>query len=63
MIKLILNDYTLEPVISRNAVGDIPGREILDEKVLISAHIDSWDVGSGVMDDGRKYAIKNMLHR
>lgn len=59
MIKLILNDYTLEPVISRNAIGDIRGREVLDEKVLISAHIDSWDVGSGAMDDGRKYSSHN----
>jgi len=39
-------------VVSRNAVGDIIGREIQDEKVIISAHIDSWDIGTGAMDDG-----------
>ncbi|CAL8097325.1 unnamed protein product [Orchesella dallaii] len=51
-IRLVMNDYTLDPVISRNAIGDITGREVHPEKVLISAHIDSWDVGQGAMDDG-----------
>lgn len=47
-----MNDYTLDPAQSRNVVGDIIGREIVDEQVIISAHIDSWDVGVGAMDDG-----------
>ncbi|ODN03863.1 Carboxypeptidase Q [Orchesella cincta] len=51
-VRLVMNDYNLEPVISRNAVGDITGREAQLEKVLISAHIDSWDIGVGAMDDG-----------
>jgi carboxypeptidase Q len=37
---------------SRNLVGEIVGREIPDEVVVIGGHIDSWDVGTGAMDDG-----------
>jgi carboxypeptidase Q len=37
---------------SANVVGEIRGREKPDEIVLLGAHIDSWDVGTGAADDG-----------
>jgi carboxypeptidase Q len=37
---------------SANLVGEIRGREAPDEVVLVGGHIDSWDVGTGAMDDG-----------
>ncbi|MDX2192218.1 MAG: M28 family metallopeptidase [Gemmatimonadales bacterium] len=37
---------------SRNAVGELVGREKPEEVVVIGGHIDSWDVGQGAMDDG-----------
>jgi Zn-dependent M28 family amino/carboxypeptidase len=36
---------------SANAVGELRGRELPDEIVLLGAHIDSWDVGQGASDD------------
>ena len=37
---------------SANVVGELRGREKPDEIVVISGHLDSWDVGHGAHDDG-----------
>jgi len=52
VIQLKMNDYMLPVSKSRNVVGEIIGRESPSEVVVVSGHIDSWDVGSGAMDDG-----------
>jgi carboxypeptidase Q len=44
--------HTLPDAESANVVGELRGREQPDEIVLIGAHIDSWDLASGAMDDG-----------
>lgn len=51
-VKLHMEAQNMEPSLSRNVVAEIPGVESPDEIVLISGHIDSWDVGQGAMDDG-----------
>jgi Zn-dependent M28 family amino/carboxypeptidase len=53
---------TLTPTQDANAqsvtvVGEIKGREKPDEVVLIGAHLDSWDLGTGAIDDGAGDAI------
>jgi len=35
-----------------NVIGEITGSEFPDEVVAIGAHLDSWDVGTGAVDDG-----------
>jgi len=37
---------------SYNVVGDILGRELPEEIVLVGGHLDSWDVGTCAQDDG-----------
>ena len=41
----------LPDVPSRNLIGELVGREKPDEVVVFGGHIDSWDVGTGAMDD------------
>jgi hypothetical protein len=45
-------DYT-----SNNIIGEITGSERPDEVVAIGAHLDSWDKGTGALDDGAGCAI------
>lgn len=39
-------------VTSHNVIAEITGSERPDEIVLIGAHLDSWDEGTGALDDG-----------
>jgi hypothetical protein len=42
---------------SYNVIGEFDGREDNGEYVLIGAHLDSWDLGTGAHDDGAGVAI------
>jgi carboxypeptidase Q len=42
---------------SQNVIADVPGRERPQEVVLLGAHLDSWDQGTGAIDDGTGTAI------
>ncbi len=51
-VRLKMDAKMLTDGISRNVIAEIPGREKPEEIVIVSGHIDSWDVGQGAMDDG-----------
>lgn len=40
-----------------NVIGEITGREAPDEVVIIGSHLDSWDLGTGAVDDGAGVAL------
>ncbi len=42
---------------SQNVIADVRGRERPAEVVLLGAHLDSWDQGTGAIDDGAGTAI------
>jgi len=46
------NEFSGKPVTVYNTVAEIRGSEKPDEVVIIGAHIDSWDLGTGATDDG-----------
>jgi carboxypeptidase Q len=45
------------PVESENVVAEIRGREKPDEFVVLGAHLDSWDLGTGALDNGCNVAM------
>jgi carboxypeptidase Q len=52
VVRLELDCRTEEPVESANVIGEVIGRELPEEIVLVGGHLDSWDVGPGAHDDG-----------
>lgn len=50
-VHLYLEAKILPDKESRNIIAEIRGSEFPDEIITIGGHIDSWDVGQGVMDD------------
>ncbi|WP_225413114.1 M20/M25/M40 family metallo-hydrolase [Stigmatella hybrida] len=51
-VKLMLGCQELPDADSFNVVAEVKGREKPQEVVLLGAHLDSWDVGTGAHDDG-----------
>ena len=56
-IKVRLDSHDGPQYTSHNVIGEITGRELPDEKVVIGGHLDSWDLGTGAVDDGAGVAI------
>jgi Zn-dependent M28 family amino/carboxypeptidase len=56
-LRLNLQSTTLTDQLSYNVIGDITGRELPQEVVMLSAHLDSWDLGTGAVDDGFGVAL------
>jgi carboxypeptidase Q len=46
------NSFSEKPVEVSNTVGEIRGSEKPDEVVMLGAHLDSWDLGTGSTDNG-----------
>ena len=56
-VKLVLTPQNLPPSQSGNVVAEIVGSEVPEEIVLVGAHLDSWDLGTGAIDDGAGVGI------
>ncbi len=56
-LTLTLTPGPIRDGVSQNVVGEIVGSEKPDEIVLVGAHIDSWDHGTGALDDGAGVGI------
>lgn len=52
VVRLTMGAVTLPDANSFNTVAEIKGWQHPDQVVLLSGHLDSWDVGQGAMDDG-----------
>lgn len=56
-VKLDVDNERLADGPSFNVIGEITGREKPEEAMIIGAHLDSWDEGTGALDDGAGVAI------
>ena len=45
------------PIEQQNVIGEIRGREKPDEAVILGAHLDSWELGTGALDNGCNAAM------
>lgn len=65
-IFLYMEAQTLPNVVGFNLVAEIKGSTLPGETVLVSGHLDSWDVGQGAMDDGGgamiSWTVLSLLH-
>jgi len=51
-LKLTASIEAEQVIKSANVIGEITGSESPEQVVVIGAHLDSWDVGTGALDDG-----------
>ena len=56
-MKLVLTPQQLPDVESANVIGDIKGTEHPEQIVIVSGHLDSWDLATGATDDGAGVAV------
>ena len=56
-LRLDISAETVGEYTSHNVIAEIRGRELPDEVVTMGGHLDSWDQGTGAIDDGAGVAI------
>jgi hypothetical protein len=56
-MHLVLTSQTTDPVLSHNVVADLKGSEHPEQVVIVSGHLDSWDLGTGAIDDAAGVAV------
>ena len=56
-MNLLLTPQQLPDVDSYNVIGDLKGSEHPEQVVIVSGHLDSWDLGTGAIDDGAGVAV------
>ena len=54
---LSIPNHITGPISSANVIGELRGSEKPDEFVVLGAHLDSWDLGTGALDNGCNAAL------
>ena len=62
-MRLALPNKTGGPVETHNVIAEVRGTETPDEIVIVGAHLDSWDLGTGCLDNGANVALVIELAR
>ena len=56
-VRIKVDSSEVRAAQSGNVIAEVVGREAPEEIVVIGAHLDSWDLGTGAIDDGAGVAI------
>src|SRR5436190_12468598 len=56
-MRLLLTPQQLPNADSYNVIGDLKGTDHPEQIVIVSGHLDSWDLGTGAIDDGAGVAV------
>ncbi|MEK6301234.1 MAG: M20/M25/M40 family metallo-hydrolase [Acidobacteriota bacterium] len=56
-MRLTLTPQTLPDEPSYNVIADLKGSEHPEQIVIVSGHLDSWDLGTGAIDDAAGVAV------
>jgi hypothetical protein len=56
-LHMSVQNETDVPATTHNVIGEIAGTNLAGEVVMIGAHLDSWDLGTGAIDDGAGVGI------
>ncbi len=57
VMHLSLPNATGGPFEAQNVVAELRGSELPQEIVVVGAHLDSWDLGTGCLDNGANVAL------
>ena len=56
-MHLVLTSQNGPEVTGYNVIGDLKGSEHPEQVVIVSGHLDSWDLGTGAIDDAAGVAV------
>ena len=56
-VRMILTCQNLANVQTSNVIGEFVGKQAPNQILLLGAHLDSWDLGTGAHDDGAGVAM------
>jgi carboxypeptidase Q len=56
-MQLVLTPRQLPDAVSYNVIADLKGSEHPEQIIIVSGHLDSWDLGTGAIDDGAGVAV------
>ncbi len=56
-MQLLLTPKQLPDAESYNVIADLKGSEHPEQVIIVSGHLDSWDLGTGAIDDGAGVVI------
>lgn len=56
-LRLAIGAQQAVPARTHNVLAEVPGSDLAREIVLVGAHLDSWDVGQGALDNAAGVAI------